>query len=768
MLVATLRNFRSIENLTLDFRSEGLHAVIGRPGSGKSSVFTGLLFSLYGVAGPDQDLLDLRYDKAPDGAAVVADYIWTHEGTEYRTLRELKRGTRKGRPYEKSSARMWRDGTEIDQMTPTEMTKQVTDILGMNDRSYAGSSLIRQGEVDTLTTASPAAVQQIVEDLTGIGEISKARDAARKRASEARAVAEAMPGELDTAQAAADEVAAAENDAQLVMADADKATARASRARGNWSQADDTANQLRRRATEAQRAREAVSAAQGAVTAAQESAQDADRRLVDLGVDGDTDLAELETTLQRHSADRSAAASAGNAVHYAIREVEAATADLDVARKSAAAAADSRDVLNQTVEKLATAVTAIAEEITDGEVRARSAESTAAQAMESAELLRGADATCPTCSQGIAEPGALVATLIEQHRTWTATAADARARVQQLRQRKSTKEHELTEVRGQIDQVDKLEASVAQAADRLTRALRDRAALVGECADLVGVQSDIAAEVMAAVRNYIGELDAKLGTMGEQRAALQAATTAWQQVRRATERLSVAREAAHEAPDPTAVEAAITLAAELRADADALATQASEASARAQTAQARCVQLRAAAELAARQWDQKREAVLDAEVAGTTAAALTAYRQDLIADFCAGISAGATELLERFGGEHVAFHLDSDFVPRVELADGRLRKTSSLSGGEKARVGLAFRLGISMQITANGLPSQLLGDEVTQYLDDDGRRQVVATISQLFTSPIMVSHTSEVLDHATRVHEFRRSPLGVTQVADVT
>ena len=107
-------------------------------------------------------------------------------------------------------------------------------------------------------------------------------------------------------------------------------------------------------------------------------------------------------------------------------------------------------------------------------------------------------------------------------------------------------------------------------------------------------------------------------------------------------------------------------------------------------------------------------------------------------------------------------------MPRVELADGRLRKTSSLSGGEKARVGLAFRLGIIMQITDGGLPDQIIGDEITQYLDDDGRRQVVATISDLFASPILVSHTAEILDYATLVHRVERTPLGATTLADTT
>ena len=59
---------------------------------------------------------------------------------------------------------------------------------------------------------------------------------------------------------------------------------------------------------------------------------------------------------------------------------------------------------------------------------------------------------------------------------------------------------------------------------------------------------------------------------------------------------------------------------------------------------------------------------------------------------------------------------------------------------------------------------QIVADEVTSYLDDDGRRQVVSTIAELFSSPILISHTSEILDHATEVHRVSRSPLGTTAI----
>lgn len=110
-------------------------------------------------------------------------------------------------------------------------------------------------------------------------------------------------------------------------------------------------------------------------------------------------------------------------------------------------------------------------------------------------------------------------------------------------------------------------------------------------------------------------------------------------------------------------------------------------------------------------------------------------------------------------------HLDSDFVPRVEMADGRMCKTKLLSGGEKARAGLAFRLAISMQVTEGELPDQILGDEVTQYLDEDGRRGVIETIGRLFTAPILVSHTDEIYDYAASVHTLERDHFGTTRLA---
>ena len=55
-----LFNFRSVEDLTLDLAEDGLHALIGAFGSGKSSFLTGVRFALFGDNGEGGANLDLR------------------------------------------------------------------------------------------------------------------------------------------------------------------------------------------------------------------------------------------------------------------------------------------------------------------------------------------------------------------------------------------------------------------------------------------------------------------------------------------------------------------------------------------------------------------------------------------------------------------------------------------------------------------------------------------------------------------------------------
>lgn len=767
MLTAHLENFRSTQDLSEDFSTDGTHALVGPPGSGKSTVFAGYLFSLFGDPGPDQELLDLRYDKAAEGSEVVADYTWTHNGVHYRTRRTLRRGRRQGKPMEKAAAQMWRDGVEIDNMTPTLMTAEVTKILGMGARGLTGSSLIRQGEVDKLTTAAPTEVQRLVEEHTGISELTKARDAARKEATEARRVADALPGSLPEVHDAVDAADLAQQDADRLDAAAETVRANATRARENWEHAHTRATSLQEAAAAAQATRERIIAAETTLESAIDAEQRALSEATETGIGDTVEPGAVEDTWRRLSQQRTVVADAGNALLAAHRTAGITSSEADSAAQAVGQAHDERTRLLAEQQTIAAEL----EETTTRGHQQRGMEAAAAaevarldKAIATLTGMAGKNAHCPTCQQSLDDANTLVEELQTQRRRAQAAMSAAKAALTDLSEAVAALNERTRAVQSSLEQVAALGREAESAASRAQAAQAAEVTALSACGALLPEPASGYSATVEALRTLKADIDNQLSRVGEQRSAVRQLTRCRELTASARRRLADVVGEAVAAPDPQAVAEALAAATQLRVTADALAEESAAATSGAQVALMGAAQLRSAAEVAQRQWDRKQTAVRAAEIADTTAQTLAAYRQDLIGDFCDGISAAATELLAQFGGEHVAFRLDSEFVPRVELADGRLRKTSSLSGGEKARAGLAFRLGISMQITDGGLPAQLIGDEITSYLDEDGRRQILDVISALFTTPILVSHTNEILDHASVVHQLWRSPMGTTEV----
>lgn len=766
LLTAHLENFRSAADFDIDFRGEGCHAVIGAPGAGKSTIFAAMLFSLFGDPGPDQDLLDLRYDQASDGSDVVADCTWTEGGATYRTERMLRRGRRKGQPVEKASARMWKDGVEIDSMTPTLMTAEVTKILGMGSRGLTGSILIRQGEVDKLTTAPPTEVQRLVEQHTGISELTKARDNARKSANKVREVADALPGSLPEVVEADEAATEAETDAEALETGAGVDRSNADRAHENWRNAHAMATGMQQRSTAAQAARERVIAARARLDSALLAEQGAVSVATETGIAEAANADQVEAAWQDWSAQRAVIADLGNtllAANKVFCEQSAAGAQAQTAAEAAVAErsqhVDTMDQLNAAIDD----TTRLGQAARTDEATAAAEVSRLAKALAALTDLAAETAHCPTCQNVLDDPSGLIDTLTTQLGDAESRQSAAGQRIAELTETVTEQKGALRAAEQRLARIDTVIDAAKTAAGRVEAAAATLQSAIDDTTPHLPAPAGDYSSAVSSLREVKAAVDKKLARIGEQRAAVRQLEQARQAVGFCREELMTAETAVIDAPDPDEIAAALADAGRLQSIAESLRVTANASSTAASTAMMGASHLRTTAEVAKNQWDRKQSAVTDAEIADTTAQLLAAYRQDLIGDFCEAISASATDLLARFGGEHVGFRLDADFVPRVELADGRLRKTSALSGGEKARVGLAFRLGISMQVTDGGLPDQLFGDEITSYLDEDGRRQILDVINELFTAPILVSHTSEILDRATHVHQLWRPVLGTTE-----
>jgi len=158
--------------IVLDFEGASLWSIAGVNGAGKSAVFDGITYALYGEhrGGKQQDNRLIR--KGTTTAEVAFEFI---QGAQrYRVERSITRKTgRQGQPrpdVKHVQASIWADSDQAwvaipDTDKATEFDKWVRSVLGMGPESFRSAVLLRQGEADKLLNARASQRFQILAGL---------------------------------------------------------------------------------------------------------------------------------------------------------------------------------------------------------------------------------------------------------------------------------------------------------------------------------------------------------------------------------------------------------------------------------------------------------------------------------------------------------------------------------------------------------------------------------------------------------------------------
>lgn len=190
----------------IDFRELGeqrLFVISGMTGAGKTTIFDGISFALYG-SGSGQDRKDtksLRSDFAEDAVHTATELLFEVHGRTYRVLRQLghvKAGnkTMTGEKYELYE--VLADGTEqpaIERMKVTEVNRKIEEILGLTQDQFSQIIMLPQGEFRKLLTSESENKEQILRKIfktDRYGEMLKKLDTKRKQAEAERAQAQAI------------------------------------------------------------------------------------------------------------------------------------------------------------------------------------------------------------------------------------------------------------------------------------------------------------------------------------------------------------------------------------------------------------------------------------------------------------------------------------------------------------------------------------------------------------------------------------------------
>lgn len=251
-------NFRSFENLDLDLNVDGLIAVVGTNGAGKSTIFAAIEWCLYGQRG--RGALPARRDGCPDGQECWVEVHFEVGGAAYGVRR-----------VDGMTARLFDLPTGEEICDGREATsRHVATLLGLTRDMFRGTFYARQGEVLALDSDDEGKRRRQVELLLGIERLRRATAHAQTAVKEQKHVVVTLEASAPDLEALKTEAARIAQEAQR-DAPVKKAQERVEQAKHARNQAKGKLDALRVREREMMERR---GQAQGAHTEAQQRRAD--------------------------------------------------------------------------------------------------------------------------------------------------------------------------------------------------------------------------------------------------------------------------------------------------------------------------------------------------------------------------------------------------------------------------------------------------------------------------------------------------------------
>ena len=156
---------------TIDFESlgaQGLYLITGDTGAGKTSIFDAITFALYGEAsGEVRDPQMLRSKYAKPEIKTYVELIFSYQGKQYRVKRnpeyQRPKGRGKGLTLQRAEAELeyLSEKDRLPVSRAKDVTKAVTEVLGLDYRQFTQIVMIAQGDFQKLLLADTATRKEI-------------------------------------------------------------------------------------------------------------------------------------------------------------------------------------------------------------------------------------------------------------------------------------------------------------------------------------------------------------------------------------------------------------------------------------------------------------------------------------------------------------------------------------------------------------------------------------------------------------------------------
>jgi DNA repair exonuclease SbcCD ATPase subunit len=762
LITASLKYFRGITDKTFTPAIDGITAIVGENGTGKTSILAGISWCLYGekpegVKRADALINEKADYKAGDRTQVTC-VVSVSDGRLLRVNRRIT--TRKGA----TEVDLWQrhaadyDGTNggalladadgwehVAGPTVSHANPVIVRALGMDSRQYFAAVHVQQKQVDDLVHDKKRG--EVIEQQTGITALTVARDKAREEVNALKRSSRDLHVDKRAVKEAEKAAKDAKADVEKLRSRVAKGESKTRDARDKYEKARATFEEKSAAYTAGQerRARKAALAERIDSAKTRISALEAEKRELMGRVGAHTGEVTVEDAKNSLASARDALDAARDrerAASALVEEARAAGERLQAALTSGDGEALTEETLTETVSTLSADAEKLQRDFDSLRDQCIAARADRDRLTRAADMLRGnsGDAhVCPTCQQDVEDAKALADSL-------TLQAQEANEKSEKL-------EAEGARVR------DALNAAVTR-----LEAARARLATVGECApvaDLLVEREKALAAATEAVRERLVAVEAA--------DMLLSSAVEYQGVRGQLNRVAgEIRGLLTSISDADAELAALPKGERMvsgetvdNARERMLSHQATLSEYEGLLAQLRVDEANASGALSVRESElagvrdrmsRYGEALAAVEVASAALAVVEEYRAERIRTGVPLVAEAASRFLAACtDGAFTGLSLDEKYNVSVTTAEGVSRDCGVLSGGELSAAAMALRMGLAEVAGGGGM---MVLDEVLVSQDAARAELMLQAVKSMSAGQVvMVAHSPVVLDVADAIVE---------------
>lgn len=687
-----LFDFRCHEHIVVTPPAEGITAIVGGNGAGKSTIVDAVAWCLYGAKPSGVPRMSSLIRHGADSCCVRAELVI--ERDTVLVERRVVSGSTECDVWVNSEHRA---GPAVSHVDPF-----LRHLLGMDVKGFFSAVFVAQKQVDQLVVASPKERGAIIEKLTGVAAISTGLTDARARYREAKNAVDGLDvPDVESCRESVDEIS---ESFVHVSENLSKVSENVRNVQEEYSTISEKLSQVERISDKRSQLSQAVATCQAML-----EAKTSEVNSIEIPESVDSD--ETPVSASDVSAARSRLADAGSVQR---RNDELEKRQWAIVDKLGS---DVRSKLSDAQK----AVDTYSEKQEEAQESIAASKSSMARLRKAMSTLSETDSTCPTCGQKVDNVSEILSTLREEFDKFSEdvdtfsevldTVKDKRAKAESAVDKLTRAVDVLEEKPEPADDIDMLQSEVRdlerqydrardieasqqrrqQALSRVNLLNKDIEKVNGKLSEVSAALNNLDDVDVGSVRNHMSSVSEKLqkavaeqGDVKAEKARLQA------ELDRAKELLDEAR----------------------KAD------------------------------------DHYRTALSEKVIAGAVVDMLEQFRTFRVDESIPVVESRASDIVSKFTDGHITeIRLDSKFAASVVMSDGDVRPVGLLSGGELSAVALALRLGISMLLGNDGL---LVLDEVLVSQDDVRSERILSVMKEMCAGQIvMISHgatTSEIAD----------------------